>query len=248
MAGPPTRPRSRCLMRSPALMIGVLSASIVLAGCGAPAADVPVVRVAEAVKPSPVRALDHVLPTPEELAVVLGSTGMMGQLVEGGPDMLLAGVGKSDATPADCVSPTYRLEKVVYEASPVQAVASRPWTGGSFDGSPTSGFFGVVQFATPGDAQAFFAASADKWHRCNGQTLVLHQPEHGADGSNRITDVVVDTRVVSAVVLHDDGSTIQRALGVASDCVVDIEITDAGGGAQDAVQIADLMLQKVGVS
>ena len=105
-------------MRSPALMMGVLSASVVLAGCGAPAADVPVVRVAEAVKPSPVRALDHVLPTPEELAVVLGSTGMMGQLVEGGPDMLLAGVGESDATPADCVSPTYRLEKVVYRGQP----------------------------------------------------------------------------------------------------------------------------------
>ena len=99
-------------------------------------------------KPSPVRALDHVLPTPEELAVVLGSTGMMGQLVEGGPDMLLAGVGESDATPADCVSPGYRLQKVVYQASPVQAVASRPWAGGSFDGPPTSGFFGVVQFAT----------------------------------------------------------------------------------------------------
>ena len=56
--------------------------------------------------------------------------------------------------------------------------------------------------------------------------MVLHQPEHGADGSSRITDVVVETTVVSAVVMHDDGQTIQRALGVASDCVVDVEITD----------------------
>ena len=237
-------------MRSPALTMAVLSACVVLAGCGAPAADVPVVRVAEALKPSPVRVLDHVLPTPEELAVVLGSTGMMGQLVEGGPDMLLAGVGESDATPADCVSPTYRLQKVVYQASPVQAVASRPWAGGSFDGPPTSGFFGVVQFATPGDAQAFFAASADKWHRCNGQTVVLHQPEHGADGSSRITDVTVDDRMVSAVVMRDAGSTIQRALGMAGDCVVDVEITDThvAGRAQDAAGVANLMLQKIGIS
>jgi hypothetical protein len=45
---------------------------------------------------------------------------------------------------------------------------------------------------------------------------------------------------------------IQRALGVASDCVVDVEITDAGGGggsgAASAVAVANLMLQKIGVS
>jgi hypothetical protein len=237
-------------MRSTALTMAALSACVMLAGCGAPADDAPVIRVAEAAKPSPVRALDHVLPTTEELAVVLGSTGMMGQLVKGGPDMLLAGVGESDATPSDCVSPTYRLQKVVYQASPVQAVASRPWAGGSIDAAPTSGFFGVVQFATPGDAQAFFAASADKWHRCNGQTVVLHQPEHGADGSNKITDVTVDDRMVSAVVMRDAGSTIQRALGMAGDCIVDVEITDAhgAGGAQDAAGVANLMLQKIGIS
>jgi len=82
------------------------------------------------------------------------------------------------------------------------------------------------------------------------QTLVLHQPEHGADGVSRITDVMVEPTVVSAVVLHDDGSTIQRALGVASDCVVDVEVTDVdhGGGARGAVDIANLMLQKIGVA
>ena len=130
-------------------------------------------------------------------------------------------------------------------------VASQSWVGGDQNGPSYSGFFGAVKFATPDDAQAFFAASADKWHRCNGQTLVLHQPEHGADGSSRITDVVVDSRIVSAVVLRDDGSTIQRALGVASDCVVDIEVTNAGSsgsGAAGAVGVANLMLQKIGIS
>jgi hypothetical protein len=230
--------------------IAGLSVCMLLAACSAPAADAPpTVHIAEAAKPSPVRALDQVLPSPEELAVVLGSTGMMGQLVEGGPEMLLAGVGESDATPADCVSPGYRLEKVVYQASPVQSVASRPWAGGSFDGPPTSGFFGVVQFATPADAQAFFAASADKWHRCNGQTLVVHQPDRGADGSNRITGVTVDDSMVSAIVMRDGGTTIQRALGMAGDCVVDVEITDSrgAGGAQDAAGVANLMLEKIGI-
>ena len=107
-------------------------------------------------------------------------------------------------------------------------------------------------FATPDDAQAFFATTADKWHRCNGQTLVLHQPEHGADGLSRITDVGVDDRIVSAVVLHDNGSTIQRAIGVASDCIVDVEVTnpagDSGTSVSGGVGVANRMLQKIGVS
>jgi hypothetical protein len=166
--------------------------------------------------------------------------------------MLLQGVGESEATPIECVSAGYRLQKVVYAASPVREVASQSWAGGDLNGPPLTGFFGAVKFATADDAQGFFAASADKWRRCNGQTLVLHQPEHGADGVSRITDVVIDSTVVSAVVLHDDGSTIQRALGVASDCIVDVEVTnpsdDTGSGAARAVGVANLMLQKIGIS
>ncbi|HYP95138.1 MAG TPA: sensor domain-containing protein [Mycobacterium sp.] len=231
----------------------VLSACAVLAGCSSTPVDgAPVVHIAEAAKPSVSRALDQVLPTVDELATILGTAGYMGQLVKGGPEMLLQGVSESEATPIDCVSAGYRLEKIVYRASPVRSVASQSWVGGDQNGPSYSGFFGVVQFATPDDAQAFFAASADKWHRCNGQTLVLHQPEHGADGLSRITDVGVDDRIVSAVVLHDNGSTIQRAIGVATDCVVDVEVTnpagDSGTSVSGGVGVANRMLQKIGVS
>jgi len=231
----------------------VLSACAVLAGCSSTPVDgAPVVHIAEAAKPSVSRALDQVLPTVNELATILGTAGYAGQLVKGGPEMLLQGVNESEATPIDCVSAGYRLEKIVYRASPVRSVASQSWVGGDQNGPSYSGFFGVVQFATPDDALAFFAASADKWHRCNGQTLVLHQPEHGADGLSRITDVGVDDRIVSAVVLHDNGSTIQRAIGVASDCVVDVEVTnpagDSGTSVSGGVGVANRMLQKIGVS
>ena len=199
------------------------------------------------------RSPDQVLPTSHELTTTLRvGMGFSGQLVMGGADVLLAGVGESEAAPIECVSAGYRLQKVVYQASPVRQVASQSWAGGDLNAPPLSGFFGVVKFATPDDAAAFFAGSADKWRRCNGQTLVLHQPEHGADGSSRITDVLVESKVISAVVLHDDGSTIQRALGVAADCVVDVEITDAAGNtgdaAADAVAVANLMLAKIGAS
>jgi PknH-like extracellular domain len=236
-------------MRSRSATIVVVSACVLLGGCAAaPTDDRPVVRIAEAAKPSPHRALGQVLPTADELAVVVGAGGMMGQLVEGGPDMLLAGVGVSEATPAECVSPTYRLQRVVYGPGPVQAVASQSWAGGALDQAPITGFFGVVQFATPDDAQAFFAASADKWHRCNGQKLVLHQSEHGAQGASKITDVNVDSSTVSAVVISDGGSTAQRALGVAADCIVDVEISGSAAGddgARAAVDVANLMVRKI---
>jgi hypothetical protein len=229
-----------------------VSACAVVASCSEPSApDAPTVRIADAVAPSPSVALDTVLPTADELASVLGTAGFMGQVVDGGADMLLQGVAQADATPVDCVSTGYRLQKVVYQSSPVQAVATQSWAGGGPAGPTSSGFFGAVGFATADDAQAFFAASADKWHRCNGQTLVLHRPGGGAQASSRIADVVVDDRIVSAVVLHDDGSTVQRALGFTTNHVVDVEVSDVDAGpdgARDAVAVANLMLQKIGTS
>ncbi len=245
-------------MRSPRSAIVAVGACAVLAGCSLAPVDVgPVVRITEAVKPSVSIPAEQALPTADELAVTLGTGGLMGPVVAGGADMLLQGVGESEATPIACVSTTYRLQKVVYQASSVRAVASQSWAGGDFSGPPVTGYFGAVKFATADDAAAFFAASAEKWRRCNGQTLVLHQPEHGADGSSRITDVVIENRIVSAVVLQESGGSgsapIQRALGVTSDCVVDVEITGVRGAADtgtagSAETVANLMLNKLATS
>jgi hypothetical protein len=81
--------------------------------------------------------------------------------------------------------------------------------------------------------------------------MVLHQP--GADGLSRITDVTVAGRIVSAVVAQGAGRpvTVQRALGVGSNCIVDVEVSDVGGensgsdGAADAVAVAQLILAKI---
>jgi hypothetical protein len=241
-------------MRSTRSAVAVLSACAALAGCSSAPVDSapPTVHIAEAAKPSAARALDKALPTTAELATVLGTAGFMGQLVKGGPEMLLQNVGESEATPIDCVGAGYRLEKVAYQAGGVRSVASQSWIGGDATGPSYSGFFGAVQFASSTDAQAFFAAAADKWHRCNGQTLVLHQAGRGADGMSRITGVDVAPTIVSAVVLRDDGATIQRALGVAADCLVDVEVTnppgDTDASAAGAVGVGNLMLGKIGVS
>lgn len=229
-------------------------ACAIVAACAAPVDGAPVVHIAEAAKPSPVRVLDAVLPTADELARVLHSEpgGLMGQLVHGGADMLLRSIGQAEAAPAECVSPAYSLQQVVYGASRVRSVATRPWFGVGIDGPTYSGFLGAVQFATADDAQAFFAAAADAWRRCDGQMVAVHRPEHGADALSKVTDVLVQPRVVSAVVINGAGgasvSPVQRALGVASDCVVDVEITDMtgrGGDATGAVGVADVMLGKI---
>lgn len=242
-------------MRSAGVASAIIGACVLVAGCSS-AVGGRAIAPPPASAPFVAKALDQVLPTTQELSAALGvaPTGLMGQLVEGGADTLLRGVNQAQATPVECVSATYRLQQVVYAASPVREVASRSWAGGGADGPALTGFFGVVQFASPADAQAFYASVAQKWQQCDGRTMVLAPAGPGASEQSRITDVLVDPRVVSAVVRHETGAagdspTIQRALGVAADCVVDIEITDVAdavaGGARGAVGVAGVMLGKV---
>lgn len=237
-----------------ATIAGMAVACVALAGCaGAPVDDRPVVHIIEAAQPSTAIALGQFLPSAAELSATLGTgpNGFMGQLVEGGADMLLSGVDDAQASPPDCVSTAYRLERVVFDASPVQSVASNSWAGGGFDAAPVSGFFGVVQMASVADAQEFFAATTDKWRRCNGQTVALQQPGQGAGELSRISDVAFDQRVVSASVLHASGATgsppAMRALGVMGDCIVDVELSDprAAGGTEPVVGVTQLILDKI---
>jgi hypothetical protein len=233
------------------LVVGAVC--VVTAGCaGAPPDDRPVVRIMEAARPSTAIPLGQFLPDAAELSATLGTgaNGFMGQLVQGDAGMLLQSVSDAQVTPPDCVSAAYRLQKIAYDGARVQSVASTSWTGGDFGAAPVSGFFGVVQLPSVANAQTFFATVTDEWRRCNGQGVALRQPAPGADELSRITDVAFDRRVVSASVLHaagGSGSPTFRALGVAGDCIVDVEIIDprAAGGAQPAVDVSQLMLDKI---
>ena len=229
-------------------------AAVLLAGCAAaPVDDRPVVRIAEAAQPSPTIPLVPFLPTAVEVASVLGTgpNTMMGTPVEGGADALLRSVADAQATPAECVSAAYRLQEMVYDAGPVQSVATNTWAGGGFDAPPVTGFFGVVQLAGPAAAQELFASMTSQWNRCNGQTVALHMPAHGADELSRITDVTFGRDVISANVLHTSGGTESptglRAVGVAGDVIVEVEITDPRPTASQrgAVEVVDLIREKV---
>ncbi|MGE2733192.1 sensor domain-containing protein [Mycolicibacterium vaccae] len=232
-----------------AVLAGVAGCSL-LAGCAAaPVDDRPVVRIAEAAAPSPAVALGGFLPTAPELAAELGTgpAGLLGRPVEGDAELLLRSVDETQAAPADCVSAPYRLQDVVYDGSPVRSVATNTWAGGGFDGPPVTGYFGIVQMSSETAAAEFFATLAESWHRCNGQTVARQQPEE----LSRITEVALEREVVSASILHaahgaaaPDGL---RAVGVAGDCIVEVEVTDprATSDRRGAVGVADLILAKI---
>ncbi|AFM18119.1 hypothetical protein Mycch_3379 [Mycolicibacterium chubuense NBB4] len=237
-----------------AALVAGAGACVLLAGCSAAPVDQrPVLHIAEAAKPSPAVPLGRFLPDALELSAALGTgpAGFTGQLVQGDGHMLLDGVAETDATPAECVGAAYRLQRSVYNGSPVQSVATNSWAGGGFDGPPVSGFFGVVQMTSAVAAQQFFAAATDRWRRCDGETLARHGSGQVVDELSRITDVVFDRRVVSASVLHaSDGTgspTGMRALGVAGDCIVEVELTDPRPSADThgAAGVANLILDKI---
>ena len=225
-----------------------------LSGCaGDPGDTRPVVTIVEAAQPSPAIPLGQFLPTAPELSGVLGTgpNSLMGPPVEGDSDILLNTVADGQAAPAECVSSAYRLQRIVYDAEPVQSVATSTWAGGGFDAPPVTGFFSVVQMASAGAAQEFFASMTGQWRRCNGQTVSLQLPGHGADEVSRITDVAFGERVLSANVLHTSAGTESptglRAAGLAGDCIVEVELSDPrpAGDAKGAVAIADVILDKI---
>lgn len=233
-------------------LAALAGACVVLAGCAAaPVDDRPVVRIAEAAQPIRAVPLGEFLPTTPELAAQLGTppAGFAGRLVEGGPDMLLRSVGAGEASPADCLGAAYRLQQAAYDGSPVRSVATNSWAGGTFDGPPVSAFFGVVQMSDPAAAQMYFAATSQRWRRCNGATVAREQA--GAGELSRIADVSFDSRVVSARVLHTAAGTAsptaQRAVALAGDCIVEVEVTDPrpGGQEQPAVGVAELIANKI---
>ncbi|KMO83954.1 hypothetical protein MCHLDSM_00090 [Mycolicibacterium chlorophenolicum] len=250
------RTAAACYRRGVSTKLAALAgACVVLAGCaGAPVDDRPVVRIVEAAQPTAAIPLGHFLPTAQELSTTLGTgpNGFAGQLVEGGADMLLRSVGAGETSPPDCAGAAYRLQQAVYDGSPVQSVATNSWAGGGFDGPPVTGFFGVVQMTSAAAAQEFFVAATERWRRCNGATVTRHEAGDGGDELSRIADVSFERQVVSANVLHTAAGTAsptaQRAIGLAGDCIVEVDLADprpADQAARPAVGVADLILNKI---
>ena len=120
---------------------------------------------------------------------------------------------------------------------------------------------GAVALASPRDASELFARFVSQWRRCQGKTEVFRHSldEVGIpDYLNRITDVKTVGAMLTAVVIlssSDDPSPLpsERAVGVAYNCILDVEVTEIGREQDDPItashaqDIAKLMMAKAGV-
>jgi hypothetical protein len=204
-----------------------------------------------------------------DLAAVLPSSAEAGQAAGnplpdnnfpaiGGIDMLPNGIrDNSDANPIECLGPVTPFMRVVYEGGDVRRTAWQEFS--NFGGGQTvsSADAGVVEFGSEAEAQRMFGGFVARWKACEGKTVrsVLRSPAN-IELYQKITDVKVDGPVLSATVVNSDnqGDTTfptERAIGLAADCIVDVDVAVTGGTpaqhrpAGRAVSLAATMQHKV---
>jgi hypothetical protein len=208
---------------------------------------------------SAVRDLAAILPSSAEAGQAAGNPLPDSELPEiGGIDILPNGIrDNADASPIECLGPVTPFMRVVYEGGDVRRVAWQEFS--NFGGGQTvsSADVGVVEFGSDAEAQRMFGAFATRWKACEGKTVrsVLRSPGN-TELYQKITDVKVDGSVLSATVTNsdnhgDESFPTERAIGLAADCVVDVDMAVTGGTpAQQrvsgrAVSLAAAMQHKV---
>jgi PknH-like extracellular domain len=185
----------------------------------------------------------------------------------GGPGKLHQVKGSTSA--AGCLGVTAMLQKGVYQSgsrpAQVEDVASQSWWNNGQPAQVITVIEGVVTFRTTTEAEALFAQFSQQWQQCNGMTTTEH------DGPISTTNVISDVRVAGAsntVVAATKTATSvlpnmpalqptpqARAIGIRSNCLVEVEVVFYGGrrssdpGSADisssAIDIANAMMDKV---
>lgn len=208
------------------------------------------------------REVVGVLPDAQDLQAALGTpvdnNGFPPTV--GGLSVLPDGIRDSkDASEIQCLGVTFAYTKKVYEKSSVRAAALHDWDNWS-QGLDVRGFsvqLGALALTSPSDARTLFNAFTTQWQQCQGKTMVLYHAGGGADQLLEITRVQTTDSMLSAIVMgsspatHTAASPDERALGIAANCIVDVEVHDSSWRTGDpapnnlAVKIAQTMLNKV---
>jgi hypothetical protein len=205
------------------------------------------------------RTIAQVLPTSAQLAVALRSSvadNDFGPSV-GGPDLLIPGREVSDRDGAQCLGVTDPVLKAAYRDAPVRAVAIQGWHGIESEHWVDAG---VVALASPHDAQALFGRFVGQWQRCQGASVTLRSAKSQApEYRDDITGVRNTNGLLTAVVMlssfYDNVAfPSERALGVAYNCIIDVNVTEfdfqRGDPAttENAEAVFNVMAAKAGVS
>ncbi|WP_319437407.1 sensor domain-containing protein [Mycobacterium sp. RTGN5] len=208
---------------------------------------------------SAVRDLAAILPSNAEAGQAAGNPLPDNGLPSvGGIDVLPNGIrDNNDANPIECLGPITPFMRVVYEGGDVRRAAWQEFS--NFGGGQTVSSLdaGVVEFGSEAEAQRMFGGFVSRWKACEGKTVrsVLRSPAN-TELYQKITDVKVDGPVLSATVINSDNQgdatfPTERAIGLAADCVVDVDVAVTGGTPAEqrasgrAVSLATTMQDKI---
>jgi hypothetical protein len=244
-------PKTDILLR----FIAMISAVLLLVSCAEKVAGTP--KAADGAASSPTQTasaefdwIATVLPTADELSRVLGDqeTGDGVDPLVGDVTDLRDTVIGSQVTESQCLGVVAPLERRTFEAAPVDAVAyaTRP-----------DSTFGAVAFSSIEATRSLFNALVNEWQQCNDKTVVR------SDGTGTYEEVITqvttsDDQVTAMVSLSTSANGMVvptvRALGIAEDCIVDVEIWTSDPSAPvsatetPAAALVQLMLAKVAVA
>lgn len=145
----------------------------------------------------------------------------------------------SEVTESRCIGAISPLERHTYDGAPVIEVAYATLPEATF---------GASALPSAEAARALFDTFVGEWSDCNGKDVV--KSGGAAVYTNAVADVESTGEVCSAVItMSTNGSDMQirtqRALGIAANYLIDVEINSAGASSDDAaVALAQLMMAK----
>jgi len=238
-----------------ARVAAVLSLTALSAGCVnvAPGTATPVEN-------RPAGGIEQILPTTEEVAAGVGAElETNGPPAVGGIDKLDSGLrDNNDAAPIECLGAVEPRERVVYEHAAVRAAAIQGyWNHQRGRGGVLAVRAAAIELPSATAARALFDEFVLQWKRCSGHTVTItkedriHVMWYVKVGEVAAPDPLLTTTNNWWDDRPDKGFPAGRALGIASDVIVDVDVDmDRDHGPPSpvgnrATDIADVMLRKV---
>jgi hypothetical protein len=196
--------------------------------------------------------LEAFLPTADQVGRAVGNPiDRSGPAKVGSIDLLPNGLRDSnDVSPLDCLGAATPLMRVVYQKGGVTGVALQDFSRLGAGLAVSSVHTGVVRFDSDAEAARMFAAFVAQWRACSGTAVSVHVTPT-ASLQWRIADVRESGGTLSATVYSAESNDkpafpTEHALGLADDCIVDVDVAVTAGLPEGrAAQLVGMMLQQV---
>lgn len=180
-----------------------------------------------------------VLPTADELSEILGDhIDEVDPLIGDASDLRDTMAG-SEVTESRCIGIISPLERHTYDGAPVREVAYATLPEATF---------GAMALPSAEAARALFDTFVAEWSSCGNKTV---GKSDGVTAFTRaISEVEADETLLSSVITMSTNASdmqvrTQRALGVAENYLIDVEILSARASSNEAVALTELMITKV---